>query len=375
MAGELSIMEHRRVRNSRSGSVLVFVLMLGCFLSVIAGLFMKAACETLKYRQQMNLPVEARIEAYSFLDVGLAFLDRCTKDAKVPQIAGSGINPASSIGINNSESEKLIFDYNILGKNPSDDLISDYISRCIGNALGGNNIPPQHRVQQVSVPENELKGYAKIGTNQNEICLKHNGFQIEYTFEDLSGKIPLCKNFYNSAIAKKPQFFSTVFGSSVNNNLNNFFNNTSTPREAFSTEEEVYRMTQISRSDFGKYCTIDPCAVDLAMKNSGNSKKNPFKLNLLSANRDILSALGMSTSVASSSMRNFFDSQIPFNGLVGFCSTCVSCFSLKVRVSKGSSAFTLICYCTCNEPSNFMENGDKVPSRFAHLTIKRILEI
>lgn len=389
MAGKFSVVRSRGVLNSRSGSVLVFVLMLGCFLSIIATLFVQIAIESVKYRRQMNLSTDARVEAYSFLDAGLAFLDRSAKEDKVPKVTGS-IAPGTPIDLpnnfvgKNSKVGKLIFDREILGgKDPvprgvvndkydsSCLVISNFLALAVGKALknADGTIIIDNSVEE------GLQGLAHRHSGTKKICLQHNGFTIEYTFEDLSNKIPLCKPFYELIKKENSSFFD---GLSNRSSADTFFNS----HVMCLTEKEARNGLGISEDNFKKYFTVEPCAIDLAMKNNETLLSGtPFRLNLLTADKDLLDKINSTfftnfpTSGDNKKYSSFEgklnDNRPEFKKVKKFCSTDVSCFSLRVRVSKKDKAFTLVCYCTCGESPEVLD----IPSRFNCLTVKKIVEI
>jgi hypothetical protein len=169
---------YKNFAKKQAGSVTLVVLSLAAFCTILLALFLRNAIDNVKYRQQMQFPAALKMEAYSFLDLALAFLGEYKQNANAEKMNKDEGNVNKGQG-------KLIFDSSILGENPSGTAIAQYISRKIGEKLANASLPEHFPAITIATPP----------TTPNAPCLKHGDFTIQYSFEDLSGKVPLCKNF------------------------------------------------------------------------------------------------------------------------------------------------------------------------------------
>jgi hypothetical protein len=389
------------IQNEKSsGSVIVLVLILCAFCTVIATLFLRNALDEIKYRKQMQISTIAKIEAYSFLNLILSFLSNYKKTDNV-----SSVSDSNNRGVK-KEPNKLIFDEEIVGTlsapsfyNPSNlsgpsmsDLISMYIAK---------NIPKELASTDGNWPNN-FAGVT-LDATATHARLKHGDLTIEITFEDLNAKIPLCKEFDDSApglikaalaacgvpessISKINEFLGITEKLSKND-PKYIFNWTTFEKIGNTTDSNVLQKVKtiftLEPSIAGKSNKPIAAAKDIATdKNTTapntkpEAKKPPMpqkstnsnlKINLLTACNElrnqinswaqggnIISRAGitLSNNRKKEDIEKFInDHSINISGgdrkqFSNFCSAETLFFSLKICVNDGTgSSFSLICFC------------------------------
>ncbi|MDR1907082.1 MAG: hypothetical protein LBQ03_02600 [Puniceicoccales bacterium] len=333
---------YRSLKEKRSGSITLVVLIITAFCTLILELFLESVLDNAKYRQQMLCPADLKAEAYSALDLALSFLEEYKKNQSVEKI---GDNSIVRKGDN-----KLIFDEDILGKIPDNTLISNYIAKKIALKLSTAALP---------------SGFPKVegipGTNQ----LKHGDFTVQYEFEDLSAKVPLCETFDD---ATKPSSASnglvitvldnlTQMNATSKTNIKNFIITQKNIATKWSTIEHVAKSNvannNIDIEPLKKLFTIEPYIINAITKG-----KN-FKINLLTTPKKILDAISAKNgnlSISTSRKARDYARLIgPRGALEPYCCTEVQFFALKVRVSTGTGNSYAI-RCVCDAMSNKTRN-------------------
>jgi hypothetical protein len=341
---------YKNFAKKQAGSVTLVVLSLAAFCTILLALFLRNAIDNVKYRQQMQFPAALKMEADSFLDLALAFLGEYKQNANAEKINKDEGNV-------NKGQNKLIFDSSILSENSSDTAISRYITRKIGEKLSNASLP--ELFPAVSI--------AASPATPNALCLKHGDFTVQYTFEDLSGKVPLCKQFFDTSgssfrSAITDAIPSSVMGFSEKSNLGKFIDKNQILTQ-WSALEQVVRgesllssASQLNIEPLKDWFTIEPCVLKAA-----NEKK--FKLNLLTAKQEVLNAISRangSLSIPSEKTAAAYASLVSNATLKAYGSTEVQIFTLGVRVSlDNGNAYTLRCICTAIDGGEKDENLKK----------------
>jgi hypothetical protein len=313
----------------------------------------------MKYRQQMLCPTDLKVEAYSALDLALTFLGKYKKDPSVNKMGGGTIQKGN---------DKFIFDIDILGKSPSDALISEYIVSKILLMLSSASCPA---------------GFPKAqGTSSN--TFKHGDLTIQYDFEDLNARVPLCKVFNNNSknlvaalLDKISSSNSSVMNSVAKEEIKNFINND----KIFTKWPTVQYVASKAKSTIGsvtgknldieslkKWFTIEPYIVEDISK---LNKK--FKINLLTAPKETLETITLTqnssaaspTTVSIPTTEKFadYDTLIGQGGpLKDYCSNEVQFFALKVRVSNDlGNAYTIHCICDAVNRARGQPSNQRLP--------------
>ncbi|MDR1303071.1 MAG: hypothetical protein LBJ81_00425 [Puniceicoccales bacterium] len=342
---------YKNFAKKRAGSVTLVVLSLAAFCTILLALFLRNAIDNIKYRQQMQFPAALKMEAYSFLDLALAFLGEYKQNANAEKMNKDEGNVNKGQG-------KLIFDSSILGDNSSGTAIAQYITRKIGEKLANASLPELFPAVTIAAPP----------ATPNALCLKHGDFTVQYTFEDLSGKVPLCKQFldttgssFRSAITDAIP--SSAMGFSEKSNLGKFIDKNQMLTQ-WSALEQVVRgesllssASQLNIEPLKEWFTIEPCILKAA-----NEKK--FKLNLLTAHQEVLNAISRangSLSIPSEKTAAAYASLVSNAAIKAYGSTEVQFFTIDVRVSlDNGNAYTLRCICsTAGSDDKKDEDGKK----------------
>jgi hypothetical protein len=289
----------------------------------------------------MQFPVALKVEAYSFLDLALSFLGEYKQNANAEKMNKDEGNVSKG-------QNKLIFDSSILGGNLSNAAIANYITRKIGEKLSNASLPENFPAIAMSPIANQLK---------------HGDFTIGYEFEDLSGKIPLCKQFFDTSgsgfrSAIMDGIPSSVLGFSEKSNLEKSIDQKqvhtqwSALEQAARGESLLSGSSQLNIEPLKEWFTLEPCVVKAA-----NEKK--FKLNLLTAKQEILNAISRAhgnLSIPSEKTAAAYGSLVSNAALKTYGSTEVQFFAIGVRVStENGNAYTI--HCICDTANNAA--GDK----------------
>jgi hypothetical protein len=364
---------YSKEKKKNCGGVTVVVLALTGFLSIILTLFLGSAIDDLKYRQQMRSGTELRVEAYSFLDLALSFLGEYKKKGEVETFDGnSKVEKAKN---------KLIFDAEILGGQNDED-IAGLISRYIAERIGG-------KMQQVSVLQTtEGTADKETGPKRRSATLKHGNYMIDYEFEDISAKIPLCKEFDQTSESRPyGGLISIIANKAPNNGVKKLMDHITKggALSKWGSVEAVIRDTGFSSSssetvdlnELKEIFTIEPCALKAAGYNdspnaAGSRKPGKFKINLLTAHKTILEALDGAREKAHKlvdrSNRNTYNFNDDLEDLKKYCSVEVSIFSLTVKVSTQSgNSFALRCICDDTDAAPGNGTPGRSPFRIAKI--------
>ena len=347
----------------QSGSVLLLAILLCGFITVLAVLFANRSLEIAKDNQQTHTTPKIRIEAYSFLDLGLSFLQKCKRNEIIPQrVSSSTINYSPSSVNRNSKSNKLIFYTDIIGQDittidkngkticVANEAIAHYITDCIGKFNNENNIKTE------TIDVQPAQGYFHTENLQKSILI-HNNFQIEYSFEDLSAKVPLCKSYFK----KYENLFQGICnGTELDcNKLKSHFNpssGSSSDAKNFSSWDEVFQVavpksgttTSLSADEqkLIKSCfTIENCVIEL-------TDANKFKLNITTADEKIVKTID--TEYAAVPLSGKLDrEETKINNFIKNTeekidlATDTTIFKLGVHVTSADKrqSFHLNCYC------------------------------
>ncbi|MDR1435539.1 MAG: hypothetical protein LBI77_04010 [Puniceicoccales bacterium] len=344
---------------------MIVVLVILAFCTMILTTFLDNALENLKYRKQMQFPVHLKVEAYSFLDLALSFLGKYKADGKVESYSETTTTDRSV----NKGSNKLIFDEEIISSGSSPD------SRLVNNASITRYITKK------------ISNKASIETDTNFSKLEHGEFIIEYSFEDLSAKLPLCKEFNTNSnrLLQAVINNSNALGLNLQQKraLNDFVITNEHTFTKWSTVEKVLRNSSsssgnnppaIDLENLKKYFTIEPCIIEAAKikppsaPSASPSSSNPFKINLLTVEPEISNALVSLTGIAFPTVKTIsnYDALIqnPSGNLNNFCSLEVQFFSLKVCVSAGfNNSYIIHCICQTDVSGGFSANstGRRLP--------------
>jgi hypothetical protein len=307
---------------------------------MILTIFLDNALENLKYRKQMQFPVRLKVEAYSFLDLALSFLGKYKADGTVEKYSET-TNPSV-----NKDSNKLIFDEEIISSGSSPD------SRLVNNASITRYITKK------------ISDKASINMDTTPGKLKHGElFTIEYSFEDLSAKLPLCGEFdaNNNQLLQNIIDRLSVLG--LNSQQKSAFKTAITKNllTKWSTVEKILRDSysggnppEIDLENLKKYFTIEPCIIEAAKIKPPSApsapsatppSSTPFKINLLTVEPEISNALVSLTGIAFPTPKTIsnYDALIQS---IPFCSLEVQFFSLKVCVSTGiNNSYVIRCIC------------------------------
>ncbi|MDR3317358.1 MAG: hypothetical protein LBS71_00955 [Puniceicoccales bacterium] len=330
---------------------MLVALMVTAFCTVILTLFLRNALEDLKYRQQMQFPACLKIEAYSALELALSFLSEYKQSTSAEKV-----NENESVG---KEKDKLIFDGDILGGTPDSILIANYITKKVSAKLA-----------KASLSENFSPVTPLPIPNQ----LKHGEFTIQYEFEDLSAKIPFCKQFFDTAgssfrSAIMDMIPSSSLGFSEKSSVEKFIDNRNTFAQ-WSSVEQVARgenftssSSELNIEPLKEWFSIEPYIIK-----ASDDKK--FKLNLLMAKQEILNAVSRSQGSlaipSSKTIAAYKDLISKTKALDAYCSTEIQFFALRVRVIiENGNAYTIRCVCSCmtTSSSNAKTSGSiKTPS-------------
>ncbi|MDR0590851.1 MAG: hypothetical protein LBG09_03320 [Puniceicoccales bacterium] len=333
------------------GSVTLVVLSLAAFCTILLALFLRNAIDNVKYRQQMQFPAALKMEAHSFLELALAFLGEYKQNANAEKMNKDEGNV-------NKGRNKLIFDSSILGENPNGTAIAQYITRKIGEKLANASLPEHFPAVAIAPASTATPG---------ALCLKHGDFTVQYTFEDLSGKVPLCKQFFDTSgssfrSAITDAIPSSVMGFSEKSNLGKFIDKNQTLTQWSALEQVVRGESLLSSAStlniepLKEWFTIEPCVLKAA-----NEKK--FKLNLLTAKQEVLNAISRangSLSIPSEKTAAAYASLVSGATLKAYGSTEVQFFAIGVRVSlDNGNAYTLRCICTAIDSGEKDEDSKK----------------
>jgi hypothetical protein len=337
---------YKNFANRRRGSVTLVVLSLAAFCTILLALFLKNAIDDVKYRQQMQFPAALKAEAYAFLDVALAFLGEYRQNAQAEKMNKDEGNV-------NKGQNKLIFDSSILGENPSDSAVAHYIARKIGEKLAN-----------ASLPEHFPAVTADSASHQ----LRHGDFTIQYTFEDLSGKVPLCKQFFDTSgssfrSAITDAIPSSAMGFSEKSNLgkaidkNQLFSQWSAVEQAARGESLLSSPSPLNIEPLRDWFTIEPCVLKA-------TEEKKFKLNLLTAKPEVLNAISRANgnlSIPSEKTAAAYENLASNATLKAYASTEVQFFAIKVRTSlDNGNAYSIHCICAAAEKDGDKKNVDNM---------------
>lgn len=334
---------------------MILALIICLFIAAILGLFLKNANDSLKYKLQMVASTELAIEAYSFLDAGLAFLLDYSAKSDVPTGASNTTAQRAQ-----KPAGQMIFDKKILGTKDviDNEMISQYLNF--------------HIYQKLKEVQNTLK-YDSTSTPRISFSKSGQDFTVNYDFEDLSNKIPLTKSFLENLNLQKQgqgqlETFREKLHSALNNNSQNLFTSWAHVLKALENSD----IRNVPLQTLQQYFTVDPFILDNA-EDTNSTTKAFVKVNLLTAAKEIRNAVGFGSSELTYSNIDNFISGKPQLGQK-FCAD-VRYFRLIVAITHDNHIFKLVCTCkTQNHPSN-STTDPTFGSRFSPFEIIGIEEI
>ncbi|MDR2806882.1 MAG: hypothetical protein LBB11_01875 [Puniceicoccales bacterium] len=375
---------YKSFKEKKSGSMILVVMMLTAFCTTILTLFLENAFDDAKYRQQMQSSARLKVEAYAFLDLALDFLDKYRKEANAEKLSGE--NPPINKG-----ADQLVFDSDILGADPNAISIGNYITQKVHQRLSR---------KEADFPKDFPPVVAVTSTAEIPGQLKHGDYCIRYEFEDLTGKIPLCKEFFSKTgiafrTAVMDMIPSNQLGVNEKENVGKFIDQNLTFTGWSAVEKIARGESLLSRTAspcnveyLKQWFTIEPAIIKAqksppthrqsqpspsssSKRSSGkgdpnnasktSSTSNPAaqekKLNLLTVKPEILQAIAKSYGgLALPSARTFMEYQqfINVNGaLKSYCGLEVQFFALTVSVTAGgNNTFILRCICEATRGNN-----------------------
>jgi hypothetical protein len=307
---------------------MVVTLLIMAFCSIILELFLEDVSDAAKYNQQMETPTDLKVVAYSVLDLAVSFLWEYKQNQSVDKKGG---------GTKKKGGNKFIFDAEILGDTPNDLSISKYI------------------VSQLS----SLTSGAPFGSKFSRIVQTGDGnsftfgdYTVQLSFEDLNAKVPFCRTFNDTtkkaaittnpmskglvleAIQKLPKKYDGV-RSPLRDWINNKWKDISIRRWAAITSKapasRAGGAVPFDVKSLGEFFIIEPYIIDAI-----TNKNKEFKINLLTASKEILDAISDTSDIPTFSAGKItgdYDAIITRKKLGKYCSTEIQFFELKLYVS------------------------------------------
>lgn len=192
--------------SKKTGSVLLLSILICAFIAALAVIFTKQSREMLEYRTEVQMDNKTRVEAYSFLDLALASLSKHYETDTVPYLSSSTREWNAPQHVNSVKNGLAFYKDIIVPESPNDDrsiekAIGEYLTKCVFKTASAA-LATGEEMKLESRDLETLKGYPQVSSGkQNMIPMIHHqcqqgNFDVYYSFEDLSSKLPLCATFH-----------------------------------------------------------------------------------------------------------------------------------------------------------------------------------
>jgi hypothetical protein len=329
---------YRKFSRKKSGSVMIVVLTLMAFCALILQLFLGDVFDIVFFLKRMGGPVALKVEAYSVLDGLLSLLGKYKQDSNVNSRDGRAVNKGGN---------KLIFDADILGGVPGDapipagELISAYLA--------------QQLVELARTSASLPVTFPKPAGTGDPSTFRQGDMTVRIRFEDLNARTPLSKRFGDfssdlprAVLNKVPHGCMSATGRA---NVRDFMSGGGI-FSRWSTVQFVANDKKLDIKSLRKMFTLESCIDEFIGK-----LKPGFKINLFTAPKDILDAIGQRSGTKIPDTRRLSDRTYdpligPGGSLSKYCSNEIQFCEITVSVSTDSGD-THEVRCVCDATSNW----------------------